>query len=381
MKCEEAGELISVLIDGGRIPKDVAAHIGGCAECGGRMTDYAQMGAELRRVASLAETGEARPARWAEEVRARNRWWFVLTKRTAIPRFALASLLLVAVIAALSTGLVLVRAQDDTRTLNLRIQMPDGLVLGQNMHLATDPNSKWNAAGFIAKTSAGWVGCTVRMIGVENGVAKLGIRAKWYSLAADVAPDHGSNAVNFIDTPATSPAAEAEETQYSLVPGEQLTIPVEGMGSFEMSGQFSTDSPATIVRERTWSNIGPTELRLESPVLLREGSLVFNGAGIRSSAFSDKGTAVDIYIPNEGLYIVAPSAFPGAVSAQVTDTQIAFTIDGQNYLMLSGGPILADSQGQAWIYHDPNGKVSVAGSTDHGAVFTAPVGKSAQHTQ
>lgn len=378
MKCDEAGEFISVLMDGGRIPKDAAEHIGDCTDCSGRMGDYAQIGAELRRVASMTEAGELGRARWAAEVPMRSPWWFGLTKRTAIPRFALASLLMIAVVAALSTGLLLVRAQNDARTLDLRIQMPDGVVLGQNMHIATDPNSKWNAAGFLTKTSGGWLGCTIRMIGVENGVAKLGIRAKWYSFAADVAPDRGSNAVNFLNARATSPAAEAEENQYSIVPGEQLTIPVEGMGSFQISGQFSTDSPTTIVRERTWSNLEPTELRLESPVLLREGRLVFDGEGIRSSAFSDKKTAIDIYIPGEGLYVVSPTSFPGAVSGQVNGTQITFTIDGDNYLLLSGGPILADSQGQAWIYRDPNRKVSVGGGTDHGAVFVSPVGKIAE---
>ena len=53
MRCEEAAEFVSALCDSERIPREAAEHIGECEKCRAWLQDYAMLGAELRRTASL----------------------------------------------------------------------------------------------------------------------------------------------------------------------------------------------------------------------------------------------------------------------------------------------------------------------------------------
>ena len=78
MKCEEAAEFVSALCDGESIPPVAAEHIGACETCRGRMKEYAEIDAELRRLASLESRTEAR-ARTLETRRAQT--WLPETDR------------------------------------------------------------------------------------------------------------------------------------------------------------------------------------------------------------------------------------------------------------------------------------------------------------
>jgi periplasmic protein TonB len=53
MRCDEAAEFISARCDGEMIPPTAAEHIGTCAPCHALLEEYMEMGAELRRTASL----------------------------------------------------------------------------------------------------------------------------------------------------------------------------------------------------------------------------------------------------------------------------------------------------------------------------------------
>ena len=70
MTCEQAAEFVSALYDSERIPPAAAAHIGVCTTCRACLGEYAEMGAELRRLASLETVDEPRVPRWqkAKEV-------------------------------------------------------------------------------------------------------------------------------------------------------------------------------------------------------------------------------------------------------------------------------------------------------------------------
>jgi chromosomal replication initiator protein len=64
MKCEEAREFVSALHDGESIPSVAAEHIGACETCRGRMKEYAEIDAELRRLASVESPAEGRVRTW-----------------------------------------------------------------------------------------------------------------------------------------------------------------------------------------------------------------------------------------------------------------------------------------------------------------------------
>ena len=60
--------------------------------------------------------------------------------------------------------------------------------------------------------------------------------------------------------------------------------------------------------------------------------------------------------PGEGRYLISRVPFEGAVEGTVKNGQIGFTLDGQDYLLLSAAPIL--SAEHAWVSHDPQYKLS-----------------------
>src|SRR5437016_2373080 len=127
MKCEEVAEFVSAVCDCELIPPDAASHIGGCESCRALLNQYVQIGAELRRLASIEITETVRSGVWEEK---RKRWgfstiWHRAFETMRLPKVAFAALVLIAV--ALGSGLVMtkVRAQAAGSVLMLTIK-PDG---------------------------------------------------------------------------------------------------------------------------------------------------------------------------------------------------------------------------------------------------------------
>src|SRR5215813_5137492 len=112
MKCEDAVAFVSALHDGEKIPREVAEHVGACKECADLLAAYSTIGAELRRIASLAEPNGLKERAWDEKRAVQPNWWQKCLESVRIPRFAFA-LMLVAIL-LLSGGLVLVRARANT---------------------------------------------------------------------------------------------------------------------------------------------------------------------------------------------------------------------------------------------------------------------------
>src|ERR1700747_1032036 len=92
------------------------------------MKDYAVMGAELRREASLfapdKSDGELILASWRETERATPPWYLNWRTTMRIPRFAFG--LMVILLLALSTGLILTRAKTRDRWFQYRLSGRDG---------------------------------------------------------------------------------------------------------------------------------------------------------------------------------------------------------------------------------------------------------------
>jgi exosortase D (VPLPA-CTERM-specific) len=75
LRCEEAGEFVCALCDGESIPPAAAEHVGTCETCQSRLKDYGAIGTELRRVASLEPSAEARARTWETRQRVTSSWW------------------------------------------------------------------------------------------------------------------------------------------------------------------------------------------------------------------------------------------------------------------------------------------------------------------
>ena len=113
MKCEEYAEFVSALCDGERISREAAEHVGQCETCRSRLKEYAEMGAELRCVASLEPVKEAKVRRWEKEPRITSSLWQKGWETMRIPRFAFA-LLLIAVV-GLGSNLVIGKVRAHTK--------------------------------------------------------------------------------------------------------------------------------------------------------------------------------------------------------------------------------------------------------------------------
>ena len=64
MICIEAAEFVSALCDGEIIPPAAAEHIGACTACQALLRDYLDLGAELRRTASLEQSAPVPARAW-----------------------------------------------------------------------------------------------------------------------------------------------------------------------------------------------------------------------------------------------------------------------------------------------------------------------------
>ena len=125
MNCELVEEYISALCDGQRIPHVAAQHIGTCRKCQSELSEYATIGAELRRLASIDEAVPVGEVDWKQETARKTAWWRKGLATMKIPRLAFGAMLIA--IIALSSGLVMIRARAGaatTRFLELEYKLP-----------------------------------------------------------------------------------------------------------------------------------------------------------------------------------------------------------------------------------------------------------------
>lgn len=103
------------------------------------------------------------------------------------------------------------------------------------------------------------------------------------------------------------------------------------------------------------------------PVLIRGNQVVCDlSANGYSIDDGDADAALMIYCPGEGRYLISSVPFEGAVEGAAKMAQIRFTVDGEDYLLISGMPILRSSH--VWVSHDPEYRISdhiqAAGASD-----------------
>jgi hypothetical protein len=200
MNCGEAAEFVSALCDGETIPRAAAEHIGECKVCHAQLTEYVEMGAELRRVASLRPMEEARVLAWEKDKRARLSSWWKGWETMRIPRLVF-GLLLVA-IATLGSSLAIVKARVHSHgaVLMLTAKTVDGKTVSCALSLE-DKNSA-RCASMVFDRIYGF-----RVVSNDGEQVELGVRM---GLAAGV----GAISPENVD--------KLPEKQYLLQPSEKL---------------------------------------------------------------------------------------------------------------------------------------------------------------
>jgi hypothetical protein len=338
MKCDEAAEFVSALCDGELIPRAEAEHIGTCPACQLLMREYIEMGAELRRVASLEGAESTTPRVWSGPESLFANWWKRGWRTMRIPRLAFVTLIAAIAVLGSSLALVKVRAHSEGTVLVLKVARPDAEPVACPL---STRDRNYATCGFFGTTNGKNIGYKIDLLGHDGSRVQLGVRTK--NLGARTGPEDLADIQG-------EPQQEVD-----FEPGETLKIDMPGTGMLTVTGEWFDHMPAFI---GTGSNreIDPqaNELRMVMPLLLRDGTLVGDLEG--ASATAPDLAAVIVYIRGEGLFILSPTPVKGAVKAHVNLSRITFNEDAHAYTFLTGVPVTRSNH--LWVLHNAGFKPS-----------------------
>jgi hypothetical protein len=340
MRCEEAAEFVSALCDGERIPQSAAEHIGACAACRLRLTDYLEMGAELRRSASLEAEPFTAPMAWKQGQGSLAMWWQKGWEVMRIPRIVFA--VLVAGVVLLGSGLAVVGARTASEGTVMMLTVSAGAGNSYDCALSTTIDKRLSVCSAIGKvnatsTTSGTLGDEVSFLGMEGDHILLGVRSIYIPIEPGK-PDAGmgTDAVN-----------NQPQQQYSFAPGDTLRVNVAGFGDLTITGEWIDHVPVGEGQIDPEAN----QLRILRPVILRGDQVLGDIEGMSAVETSPSQVAA-IYLAGQGRFIFSLSPIPGAVQADVNFNRITFTSDGQTYKLVAGAPIARSNR--AWALYQPN---------------------------
>jgi hypothetical protein len=326
-------EFVSALCDGETIPREAAEHIGACKACQAVLTEYLEIGTELRRVACLAVPEAVRPLNLQRKRGRMRAIWRKGWESMRIPRFAFATLLVGVVALSLSLALAKVHAHGAGNVVMLTIAANHGLTQPCPLSTVDKKNAQCDFGGGVG---SGYVSFRIRLLSKEDGHVKLGVRAGYFSRGD------------------TRGAADMPEKEYSFEPGETLRIDVAGFGPINVTGEWMDYMPY-FGQMNLENNLepAPDEIRVISPVLLKARKVAIDFGGSSVSA-TGKGSVDWFYVPGDGLYEFSLSPLPGAIPGHAENNRLTFTIDGQALTLLTGAPIARGEQ--VWVLHSAHVK-------------------------
>jgi hypothetical protein len=344
MNCEIAEEYVSALCDGQKIPLSAAEHIGQCKKCQLEMNEYAAIGVELRRLASVDEPIQVAQGDWKVLTEKDIHWWQRGLTTMKIPKLAFGVMLMA--IVTLSSSLVMVQARAGSgagRFLELKYKLPSASEPNICV-MRADGSQKDNTCDFIDHGREGLLLINTRVIANAEGRAQLGIRAKYIPGAQDTEL-HYSEAL-FNDVPQVLLAVE---------PGKKQEISVANLGVLEAETEYLDHIPPLVYRPQETLDPQAREFRIVAPVLVRDNEVIANSDGSSIDTGSPDATLM-YYVPGEGRYLVSLVPFDRAVEGRVQFGRVTFFLEGHNYLLLTSMPITVSDH--VWVKHESDFKPS-----------------------
>jgi hypothetical protein len=339
--CKEAAEFISALFDGEIIPPDAAKHIGACEACKLLLRDYAEMGAELRRLASIEIAQPAPSLQLEPRARQPRTFWQKGRETMKIPKFAFALLILAVIALASSLTVIGVGAHSSGDVLVINAELS-----GQN-HPYTcvfDTTRRGpQPCTHIGRMNQSWAGIQFQLLARSGDRVQLGFRSK-------ATPFTATNGRMSIFEVMSQPQA-----QYWFEPGETLKIDMQSVGTFAVTGEWMDHMPFFY---RNPDLMGETmdpnadELRLVSPLLLRDKQVITDVSA--TAIATAPGDAVFVYIPPLGRYVISLEPMKGAVEANVSLNRITFEMNGQENVFVAGAPVTRAHT--VWVLYEPDFK-------------------------
>jgi hypothetical protein len=326
MDCHEAKEFVSVLYDGERVPADCAEHVDGCADCRERLRAYAQIGAELRLMASRATWDSVMPIGMLQKIKSTRR-------RIQAPRFAVG--LAAGLVLALTPSWMMLHAQQNNKLwFQYAAERGDGSSpIRDAVKAGSDQDTVWGS------DPSHILGIRVAVLSIAENSVKVGVRARRYS-ASNADQIHVKR-----DMP------DLSGHTYTYVPGEALQIPIEGGSTLVLKGHVLDHQPKLM-----FGGI-PVEpeadqLVISSPALIQGKSVLGNFKGATGLA-EGSDEMVAVYVPGVGLMRFALQPFPGAIEGKASWGNLDFKWNGTEYSVLTATQIAGGEQPRAvWVKND-----------------------------
>jgi hypothetical protein len=342
--CDESAEHLSALTDGETISAEAVQHIGGCAACQSRLRDYLAMGAELRRVASLEISQPAASVTWKKMLRTKPSIWQKGWETMRIPKFAFALLVIAVLALASSLAVVKVGAHSSGSVLVLDVKADAEHVY----RCILDTHKSPAQCTLMSSVKRNMVGFQFEILGRDGDRVQLGLRSLVSSMGSTV-DGNRQGAMRIADLNAQP------QTQYWFEAGQSLKLDLEEAVPLEVTGEWMDHVPTLAGMRETHLDPGPDELRVVSPLLIRDKQTIADMEGGSTTA-TRPGQAVLIYNPGLGRFLLSLSPMKDAVQAKVRLNRIAFKMKGQEYLFLTGAPVSREEH--AWVRYEPGFKPS-----------------------
>jgi len=343
-QCEDAAEYVSALADGETIPSAFAQHIGSCAACQARLHDYLAMGAELRRVASV-DADDTLPALSIDKRRTPRSLWKKGLETMRIPKFAFALLVLAVVVLASSLTIVKVGAHSSGSVLILNVTGPNG----EPHQCVIDTTKRDYPCAFFSLIGRLSTGFEFRVLARDGERVQLGMRSMARPLQISKADSNLSQEV------------ESEpQAQYWFEVGQTLKLEVSGIGTVLITGEWTDHVPVLPEQGANHLDPGPDQVRILSPLLLKDNQVVGDMEGGMTSA-DNRSQAVWINYANVGRLLICAAQMKGGVQATARLNRVSFEIDGHDYVLLTGSPVSRSEK--IWVLYQPNFKLPNGAST------------------
>ncbi len=181
MICDEAAEFVSALCDGEMISREASEHIAACAPCRALLSEYIEMGAELRCAASLEIEQSVAPRMWTKPRGTLGIWWQKGWGNMRIPRLVFAVLIGAIVLLASTLAVVKGGAHSDGTVVVLKIASPDS---DPNVCALSTQDKSQMTCGSIGGMNGKTVGYRIDLVGRQGNNVELAVRSKTFGVSS-----------------------------------------------------------------------------------------------------------------------------------------------------------------------------------------------------
>jgi hypothetical protein len=185
------------------------------------------------------------------------------------------------------------------------------------------------------------IAASIEVEEIRGGVALVRVRARSYPGRVDRETSEKE-------------LQSARSREYTYVPMESLSLPIEGGGMLSLVGAVSDEAgnlSKPMALHSLWPQMG--QISLMAPALLRDDRVLVN---LKQGAAAYRGVrgnpAIALFAAPEDLFIFALEPFEGATACEVLFGRAEFRLEGNNYTLFAERPILGeDHQSKIWVLH------------------------------